>query len=274
MNQIEQMHMETGHATHEHHDHQELFYAAWEKSNQNEIIKQLNSGKKLAEILPNMPGFNKAFTKESLLDCPGCRFECSDGRVKSGGPKVALAGEGILLDEADKNILDSVLNGKNIIVTGHEGCGAAKMAHPEDANSDKFGYEGAEKLAANTGNKYVEVHQESFRSPVHDERSLVIEGTLKFNCSDWAEFPPQFISSAAAIGLSDAYVEKEVKALTGIALGDHGLGERFTAEHPFYIIVSAKDQSQLSRLLEIGQSAVQDFGARVKVDGFVAPEKK
>lgn len=270
-NSIENMHMEKGH---EHHDHQELFDAAWEKSNQNEIIEQLKSGKKLAEILPTIPGFKEAFTKESLLDCPGCRFECSDGRVKSGGPKVALAGEGILVkDPADRKILLEALRGKNIPLTGHEGCGAAKMAHPEDSDSDKYGYEGAKELAAETGNKYEEIYKENFRSPIHDERALVVEGTLKFNCSDWAEFPPQFISSAAAIGLSDAYIKTEINALTGIALGDHGMGQRFNTENPFYIVVSAKDSNQLNHLLEVGHSAVEEFGNRVKVDGFIAPEK-
>lgn len=260
---------------HEHHDHEELFNSAWEKSNDNYLIKGLKSGKKIEDLLPNLPGFKDAFTKESLFDCPGCRFECSDGRVKSGGPKVALAGEGILVtDPEDRKILVEALRGKNIPLTGHESCGAAKMAHPEEVDSDKYGYAGAKELAAETGNGYEEIHHESFRSPIHDERALVVEGTLKFNCSDWVEFPPQFLSSAAALGLSDAYLAKEVEALAGIALGDHGMGKRFDADNPFYVIVSAKDVNQLNHLLKIGRSAVEEFGDCVKVDGFVAPVKE
>lgn len=259
----------------EHHDnHEALFNAAWEKSNENYLIKGLKDGKKIEDLLVEMPGFKDSFSDKNLLDCSGCRFECSDGRVKSGDAKVALAGEGILLDDADRKILVEALKGKNISLTGHEGCGAAKMAHPEDAASDEYGYKGAEELATETSNKYEEIHKEAFRSPVHDERVLVIEGTLKFNCANWTEFPPQLLSSAAALGLSDAYIEKEVKALSGIALGDHGFGERFNTENPFYIIVSAEDSKQLNRLLEIGRTAAKDFGDRVKVDGFIAPVKE
>ncbi len=271
-NKIENMNTAT--STPEKHDHhQEQFDAAWQKSSENFLVKGLKAGKKIEDLLTEMPGFKESFSAKSLLDNPDCCLECSDGRVVTSGVKVALAGEGILLGEADRKIFEDAIRGKNLPITGHEGCGAAGMAHP-GPDSDKYGYEGAEKTAARTGNRYQEVHHESFRSPVHDERSLVIEGTLRFNCAGWAEFPPQFIASSAALGISDAYIETEAKALTGIALGDHGLGERFNAENPFYIIVSATDQKQLDHLVAISKSAVNDFGERVKVTGFVAPEAR
>lgn len=255
-----------------HDHHHELFDAAWEKSSENFLIKGLKEGKKIEDLLNDMPGFKEAFSENSLLDNPDCCFECSDGRVVSSGVKVAIAGEGILLNESDRKILESVLKDKNIPITGHEGCGAAGMAHP-GPDSDKYGYAGAEKLASETGNKYQEVHHENFRSPVHDERSLVIEGTLRFNPAAWNEFPAQFIASSAALGLSDSYIATEAKALTGIALGDHGLGERFTKENPFYVIISAQNQEQLDKLMEICKPALEDFGDRVEITGFIAPEK-
>ncbi len=254
-----------------HDNHQEQFDAAWQKSSENFLVKGLKAGKKIEDLLTEMPGFKESFSAESLLNNPDCCLECSDGRVVTSGVKVALAGEGILLGGADRKIFEDAIRGKNLPITGHEGCGAAGMAHP-GPDSDKYGYEGAEQTAARTGNRYQEVHHELFRSQIHDERSLVIEGTLRFNCADWSEFPPQFIASSAAFGLSDAYIETEAKALTGIALGDHGLGERFTAEDPFYLIISAVDQDQLNRLIAISESAVKDFGDRVKVTGFIAPE--
>ena len=268
---IENINMKTTPENHNHH--QELFDAAWEKSNKNYLIKGLKAGEKIDDLLKALPGFKEAFSKQSLLENSDCCFECSDGRVKSSGVKVAIAGEGILLNDSDRQTLEAALAGKNIVVTGHEGCGAAAMAHP-GSDSDKYGYVGAEQLAVETGNKYKEVHHEDFRSAVHDERSLVIEGTLKFNCANWPEFPPQFIASSAALGLSDAYLEKEARALVGIALGDHGLGERFNSENPFYVIISAKNQEQLSHLSKIAESAVREYGDRVKIDGFVAPEEK
>ncbi|MFZ4632395.1 MAG: hypothetical protein ACOYL8_04325 [Patescibacteria group bacterium] len=259
--------------TESHDHHHDLFNAAWEKSSENFLIKGLKEGKKLEDLLNEMPGFKEAYSEKSLLENPDCCFECSDGRVVTSGIKVAIAGEGILLNESDRKILENVLKDKQISISGHEGCGAAGMAHP-GPDSDKYGYAGAEKLAADTGNKYQEVHHESFRSPVHDERSLVIEGTLRFNCASWKEFPAQFIASSAALGLSEEYIATEAKALTGIALGDHGMGERFTKENPFYIIISAKDQEQLDNLTKISEVAIEDFGDRVKVTGFIAPTNK
>lgn len=269
---IENMNTKTEISEKPNHHHEQLA-SAWQKSNENNLIKALKAGGKIEDILMNLPGFKEAFSDKSLLDNPNCCFECSDGRVVTSGVKVAIAGEGILLGESDRKILEDALRDKNIPITGHEGCGAAGMAHP-GPDSDKYGYTGAEKLAADTGNKYQEVHHESFRSPVHDERSLVIEGTLRFNCADWSEFPPQFIASSAALGLSDNYIGVEAKALTGIALGDHGLGERFDADNPFYVIISALSQEQLNHLTTICESAIKDFGPRVKVLGFVAPEVK
>lgn len=273
-NNLENMNMNMQKTTPENHDHhQELFDAAWAKSSENFLVKGLKDGKKIEDLLAEMPGFKEAFSEKSLLENSDCCFDCSDGRVVTSGVKVAIAGEGILLNDSDRLILERMLAGKNITVVGHEGCGAAGIAHP-GPDSDKYGYVGAEKLAANTSNRYLEVHHESFRSQIHDERSLVIEGTLRFNPAGWEDFPAQFIASSAALGLSDEYIGVEAKALTGIALGDHGLGDRFTSDNPFYVIISAVDQDQLNRLTGIAESALKDFGDKVKVTGFIAPEGK
>lgn len=270
-NQIENMSTQLPCTEKKHDHHQELFDDAWKKSNENFLVKGLKAGRKIEELLAEMPGFKEALSDKSLLENPDCCFDCSDGRVVTSGVKVAIAGEGILLNEADRQLLQKALADKNITITGHEGCGAAGMAHPGQ-DSDKYGYEGAENLARLTNNRYQEVHHELFRSSIHDERSLIIEGTLRFNPAGWKEFPAQFIASSAALGLSDEYIGVEAKALTGIALGDHGLGERFDAENPFYLIISANDQGQLDHLTEICESAVKDFGNRVKVTGFIAPD--
>ena len=271
-NKFESMNMETTKHEQPVH-HQELFNAAWEKSNENRLVKGLKSGQKIDDLLREMPGFTESFSEKSLLENPDCCFECSDGRVKTSGVKVAIAGEGILLGAEDRLILEKALANKGIVVTGHEGCGAAAMAHPGH-ESDKRGYESAWQLSEKTGNQYKEIYHEEFRSPVHDERALVIEGTLKFNCAAWSEFPPQFIASSAGLGLSDAYIATEARTLTGIALGAHGLGSRFDSENPFYVIISAKDQEQLDHLLPISRAAVSTFRDRVVVTGFIAPGSK
>lgn len=243
----------------------ELLETAWEKSQKNLIIEALGRGEKLSDVLNQTPGFKEAFTRP--LTC----LDCSDGRVCSGG-KMGLAGVGILLSPEEKEILQQAVKKLGLEVSGHDNCGAAGLAFP-GADSDHYGYENAKILAEATGVTYKEVHEKDFIYPVHNERSLVLESTGRFDCANWKEFPPHFISSAPALGLPDSYIKKEVSVLTGIALGGHGLGERFSAENPFYIIVSANNQDNLNQLVNLVGEAVKEFGDRVKIDGFIAPEK-
>ena len=259
--------------THEqHHDQTEQLNAAWEKSQTNPIIEHLKTGGKLAGSIEKVPGFTEAFNHK--LDT----LDCSDGRVINGA-KMGLAGEGIVADEKEKEIILAELIrrreelGHKLTITGHEGCGAAALMHP-GPDSDKYGYEGAQKMAEESGNEYLAVDHAKFKSPVHNERALLLECTGRFDAANWENFPPQFISSAPAFKLGDAYLKKEMPALTGIALGDHGLGKRFTAENPFYIIISANDQTELDHLTVLAEETLKSFGQRVKVDGFVAPVEK
>jgi hypothetical protein len=250
------------------HDHQELSEREWEKSNQNAVIEALQAGVKISEILPQLPGFQEAF--HYRLDT----LDCSDGRVCSGH-KLGLAGVGILLSPAEWDIVVRAIKDKHLTVTGHDECGAAALAFPGPTQlSDWHGYDNAQKLAQASGSDYHEVHREDFRCAIHNERSLVIEATGRFDCANWPAFPPQFISSAPFLGLPDSYLQKEIIALTRIALGDHGFGAKFTPENPFYLIVSANNEQQLDRLREVAQQAATEFGELVKIDGFVAPAKE
>ena len=245
-----------------HHEELDVY---WEKSAGNRLVQALESGRPLADALSDLPGFIEAFS------APLDTLDCSDGRVCSGH-KMGLAGEGILLSEEEKAILKQAIRERGLAITGHDNCGAAALFHP-GPDSDRYGYEQARQLADETGANYSEVHREDFLCPVHNERALVLEGTGCFDCANWEEFPAQFISSAPALGLPDSYTKKEVAALSNIALGDHGFGERFNAEHPFYVIVAARNEEQLNNLLAVAREAVSEFGERVKVEGFVAPLK-
>lgn len=254
---------------HEHDNHEQeaaLLTAAWEKSQKNLVIESLNRGEKISDILPRIPGFVEAFARP--LTC----LDCSDGRVCSGA-KMGLAGVGILLSPEEKIILEKSVKERKLMVSGHDNCGAAGMAFP-GANSDLYGFENAQNLAKKVGGHYREVHKIDFIYPVHNERSLVLEATGRFDCAQWKEFPAQFISSAPVLGLPDSYIKKEITALTGIALSDHGLGERFSGENPFYIIISANDEDNLNYLMNLASEAVNKFDNRVKVDGFIAPISK
>lgn len=246
-------------------DH-ELHDQLWEQSQANQILESLKDGEKLQDILKRTPGFKESFLTE--LDT----LDCADGRVCSGH-KMGLAGSGILLSPEEKEILKAEAKKRGLKITGHDNCGAAALAYP-GSDSDKFGYENARTLASETGLEYGEVHEQDFRVSVHNERMLVIEETGRFDCANWAEFPGQFISSAPALGLPDDYLQKEIVALTNIALGNHSFGGRFTSEDPFYIVISASSAEKLAHLEEVATEAVQVFKDRVRVSGFIAPEKK
>jgi hypothetical protein len=249
-----------------HHNHEELFDQEWEKSQKNELIEALKAGEGFQEKLFALPGFKEAFAHK--LTC----LECSDGRVNSHLGKLALAGEGLLLDSSDREILVKAIKEQGLTITGHENCGAAGIAHP-GPDSDNYGYQKAKELVADTGNTYDEVHADKFTSPVHNERTLVLEGTGRFNVADLEGFPGQFISSASHFGLSAEYQKTEAKALIGIALGDHSFGKRFDKENPFYLIVSAKDEAQYDELAKMAEEIAADYDGLVKVNGFIAPQE-
>ena len=246
-----------------HNAHEKLLNEQWEKTQNNKVIEALKSGQDLSEILESLSGFKESFHELKNLDC-------SDGRICSGS-KQGLAGVGILLSSEERLILIEAIKNKGLTITGHENCGAAAIAFP-GPDSDNHGYDNAKLLAEETGNTYKEIHSDEFLCQIHNERSIVVEGTGRFDSANWKEFPPHFINSAPSLGLPDSYVQKEIVALAGIALAGHGFTKRFDAANPFYIIISASNQEQLQHLTTVSEEAVKEFGDRVQVKGFVAPE--
>ncbi len=251
---------------HEGHEvHESLLTQEWDKAQQNRIIKGFKEGKNLSEMIRALPGFEESFNHP--LDC----LDCADGRVCSGH-KLGLAGQGILLGAEDLAKLEAKLKELNITITGHDNCGAAGIACQGAPDSDVRGYAFTKGLAEKTGRPYAEVHKESFVSPVHNERCLVLEGTGRFDVANLEGFPGQFISSAEYFGLSEEYQMTEAKALIGIALGNHGFGERFNSENPFYLLISATDKEQLSKTKAWAEKVAADYDGKVKVHSFIAPE--
>jgi len=253
-----------------HHNHEALFNQEWEKGQKNELIEALKAGEGFDKKLFELSGFKEAFAHK--LTC----LECSDGRVNSHLGKLGLAGEGLLLEgeewAEDRAILVQSIKEQGLTITGHENCGAAGIVHP-GPDSDNYGYQKAKELVADTGNTYDEVHKDKFTSQIHNERTLVMEGTGRFNVADLEGFPGQFISSASYFGLSAKYQKIEAKALIGIALGDHSFGKRFDKENPFYLIVSAKDEEQLKTVTALAEEIAADYDGLVKVNGFIVPQE-
>jgi hypothetical protein len=239
----------------------------WEKSQENKLIRDLKEGRNLQEVMESLDNFQEAFTTLDVI-------VCSDGRVlPSSGAKLGLAGEGILLSQEELDHFIVEYKGKIAKVTSHEDCGAAGKAFKdqkiETGTADELGENFAEWLAKQLGATYEHIPMKDMKNSVHNERAICFDGTGKFNPATLTEMPGHFVSSGFGFGLSEEYMKEELGILTGIALGDHGFGKRFTGEDKFYIIVSAKDAQQLEEMKSIAKEAVAKFGDSVDVVGFV-----
>ncbi|MFA6194721.1 MAG: hypothetical protein WC719_03185 [Patescibacteria group bacterium] len=267
-NSIENMHMEKGHENN-------LVDQGWEKARQNELIKRLDSGENIQEIIESFPEFKEAFKALDTIDC-------SDGRVLQGR-KIGIADSGLLLPEAERAAFVSHFKGKIETITTHSDCGAAALKFnslkPEEIpegvkTADEYGTYCGKKMAEDLGAKHEYLDRDEMASEYHNETAIVIDQTGEFDSTNLEGFPAHFVCTGAGLGFSPEYMKSEVKTLAGIALGHHGFGDRFDSANPLRVIVAAKDQEQLNRWIEIGKEAAKDFGTRVKVDGFIAPEKE
>ena len=246
----------------------------WFESRSNEVISRLNNGDRLEDILNSFPDFKEYFRELDTIDC-------SDGRVLDG-KKIGLAGSGILLSPEDRVSLIARLKGKIKLITTHTDCGAAalkfKSLNSEEipagiTSSDEYGSWRGRELAEALGCEHKYIEMEQMASEYHNEVALVLDGTGEFDSTNLPGFPAHFVCTGAGLGLSPEYLRSEVEILTGIALGDHGFGSRFDATNPFYIMVAAKDESDLKRWEEIAQQASEKYSNRVEIKGFIQPEK-
>lgn len=251
----------------EHDEHEKQKDALWEQSQQSEVIKRLKAGEKIQTIMDSLENIQEAFT---TLDT----IVCSDGRVfPSEGTKLGIAGEGILLPEEDLAWFVEKYQGKIKTVTSHDDCGAAGVAFRKNPQgkerADELGVDFAKKLAKKLGAEYRHIPFEKMTGEIHNERFVCFDGTGKFNPATLKEMPGHFISHGYGFGLGRGYLKKEIEILTGIALGDHGFGKRFDGKEKFYILLSAKNAEQLEDLSEVAKKAVENFGRKVEVIGFI-----
>jgi hypothetical protein len=258
----------------EHKDLTAMLDQEWRASENNEFIKRLKAGEDLAVVIESLPEFKEAFKQD--LDV----IDCSDGRVLLG-KKIGLAGSGILLSDEELEKFITANQGKIKIITSHEDCGAAKIKFkqlqaagklPEGiTTADELGTYSAQKLADRLGAEHYFLPIDKMAKEVHNERAIVVDGTGHFNSTNLKGFPPHFVCSGFGFGLSSEYMQGEITTLAGIALGGHGLGERFQEDTPFYVMVAARDSEQLRLITEVATAATKDFGVKVVVKGFLAP---
>lgn len=243
----------------------------WEEESKNEILQRLKQGESLQLIMNSMENLDEAFenTPDTLI--------CSDGRVSvSNGTKIGIAGQGILLSPEQYEKFVGQYKGKIKKVGSHSECGAAGVyakAHGIN-NSDRAGEEFTRKLAEDLGAEYFHIDPFQFKCSHHNERAIVLDATGMFCPEKIGAMPAHFLSSGAGMGLDEEYVGKEIEILSGIAFGGHGFGDRFTEENPFHIFISAQNERQRDRFIEIARKALSKFGNRVKIDGFIYDKER
>lgn len=245
----------------------------WEESQENPIIKGLEERKKMSELVGSLEGWEKAF--ENSPETLGC----SDGRINEH--RLGGAGDFILASEEEREKFISENTGTIKEVTSHDGCGAAGLkfkamqeageALPEGVTTaDELGIYYAKKLAEELGAEYRHISAEEMTGDIHNERVIYFDGTGKFNPRALKEMPAGFISTGPKLGFSEEYCSEELSALSNIAFGHHGFGDKFTKEYPLYIIISASDEEELVKLKRVAESSARQFDGRVVVDGFIA----
>lgn len=235
--------------------------AAWEATRQQH--EQLVS-EGAQNFFSAIPGIEKAFEP-----APGeVAAMCIDEGCCGSG--VHTAGSGCL--RKDHGTLIAELKAAGVTeFTTHGGCGAWALAHPEIADAiDRDGAVKAwgEEIAKELGvpHRFIPSH-ELDRAEFHDAVCAIYDGTGSFNRKGAAGLPHAFVASPSKF--SSAKDDTELAAR--IALGEHGFGERFSAERPF-LLIAAVDKSvpgQKEKLLtDLGEVVRTLPDGVVKIDTF------
>ena len=215
--------------------------------------------------------------------------------------KFAMAGSGILYpagswSERLNRVADLYIKLQIKKITSHDGCGAAGIAWKRDggvegtgcATADEYGRKWVAELQevinaklkasgggaveiANLGSNEM-VRPEKF----HNARVIWFDGVGDFNPHKLGDKVPKgflieygLITENAKTTEESNYPFAELQVAIDIALGSHGLGNKFTKESPFLIVVLAKDVMQMSEIRGKVSSMIEKYGGRVKLDEVV-----
>lgn len=227
-----------------------------------------------------------------------CCIDEGTAHIADGENKFAMAGSGILYPAASwSERLDKVadlyikLGVKKI--TSHDGCGAAGIAWKRDGEKEETGCETADEY----GKKWVSELQEVINaklkasgggevgvanvgskemvrpSEFHNARVVWFDGVGNFNPHKLGDKIPKgflieygLITKNAKTDEESDYPFAELQVAIDIALGSHGLGNKFTKEAPLLIVILAKDESQASAIGGKVSSMIDRYDGRVKLD--------
>ncbi len=243
-------------------EHKENIQDYWDK--QNPLLEKLYNG--VGDYVKIIKGFGRSFElrKRSI--------RCIDERVAGG---IHIAGSGILLG---KERISKIAREANVTeITSHEACGASQLAYDNLTPEEKAMYPNAGEYAKawtqeraqelGIGYTHLDVTPQGF----HIARVVYYDASGTFDPSKISELPSGFIVSRKYISKEEA--QKDLDIAISIAFGAHGFGHRFKKGSEFLIIPIAGEAS-LETLNEEVKSIAQQYGDRVKIDGFNAPHEK
>lgn len=218
----------------------------WHK--QEESYQQL---RKLENASPELV-YGQDWTKKIIEKDPDF-IGCVDERVKPAdhaAPKIGLAGCGVLWTPEQRRVSANKIKAAGLYpaeVNWHKHCGACAAftkLHPE-SEAAATGMEIAEDFARALGSSEVTVSgydagDVPMENPVdlHPARAVVVDATGRFNTS--------LLGALKTFTLSAAYypdeqtIAGELKFIEDIAMGDHGLGDKFTADSPFLVLLAGR----------------------------------
>ncbi len=243
----------------------------WEESKQSSFIQRIKGGESAQDIISSQ-----------LIESEGLRpnkTECSDGRCPHERNEFSAAGGGAFYSE---ELFTKMLerNPGITVITTHDGCGAANLYFgiaqkdgtvPEGVTTAaEYAAYCAQEKATKHGLTYQHISAAEFVAPEHHERGVVMDLTGYFHYRNVSGMPNMFISQTASVDTLENAVG-EVSVLTGIGTGEHAFGDRLTKEDPFIILVAAKDSDQLSDARIALATALEKFGDKILIEGFIVP---
>jgi len=235
------------------------------------------------------PDLKHAFLPK--LECVVCIDEGTAHKDLTGEAKFCLAGSGILFpaqNEAERigKVAKLMIDLGITDITSHSGCGAAGLAYKRDFSDAKPTSQDIENYAIawsqKLADKINELQYEAAHSHItidemmrpaefHNARVVYFDGAGGFNPDKEIDLPMGFVIERKFVPAD--YAVEELKVAVSIAFGHHGLGELFTKDEPFVIVVFASSVEELEKLIQEAKNVLSDnefyLAGRIKIDGMV-----
>ncbi len=196
-----------------------------------------------AEFAAGPQGFFNAIVANNPEGSQRCfhansgRIKCVDERLSEG--EIAIAGSFCLMEQPTQAVeyarqRAAAYGISSLEISSHQGCGAAAM---KNVDPRQF----STQLAQQTGLPYAGHFQVS-PAEFHDAVAIYYSGTPTLSFQHLPGMPKGFcVNRPYHRNASTAVYEAEV--CIQIAMGDHGLGQRFTSQQPL-LLVALGDESQ------------------------------